>query len=324
MSPALPGRLVAAALCISAVVLALATLPATAVPAAPRPIRASVRAAGQTALPCAAAAARGSHWITLEVGGADRSVLVHLPPSRAGARLPLVLAFHGFGGTAHGMERETGLPALGDASGFIVAFPEARDGRWAVRSGLRELHDLDFVRQTLDYLQSRYCIDPARVYAVGVSNGGSEAVHIACELAERVVAAAFVAGDYRAAEACHPAAPVSVLEIHGVEDPVVPYRGYEPDGGAGAVFGFLSLWTALDHCGTPPIHQRIALHMLQLTWSCDTGTTVSHIKVYDFGHGWPGAHPGPGRLPGPASASTLLWKFFRSLPQRENGRTNPA
>jgi polyhydroxybutyrate depolymerase len=162
------------------------------------------------------------------------------------------------------------------------------------------------------------------VYAVGVSNGGSEAVHVACELADRVVAAAFVAGDYRAAEACHPAAPVSVLEIHGVEDPVVPYRGYEPDGGSGAVFGFLSLWTKLDRCSTPPMHQRIAPHMLQLTWHCETGTSVSHIKVYDFGHGWPGAHPAPGRLPGPASASTLLWMFFTSLPQRDQGRPNAA
>jgi polyhydroxybutyrate depolymerase len=318
MSPQAPGRLAAAALCTSAAALAVATLPANAVP--PQPIRAGIRDAAQVASPCASAANRASHWITLEVGGRDRSILVHLPPSRAGVQLPLLLAFHGFGGSGPGMERETGLSALADARGFIVAFPEARDGRWSVRSGLRERADLDFVHATLDYLESRYCIDRARVYAVGGSNGGSEAVHIACELADRVAAAAFVAGDYRAAEACQPVAPVSVLEIHGVEDPVVPYRGYEPEGGPGAVFGFLSLWTALDRCSTPPVHQRIARHMLQLTWHCETGTSVSHIKIYDFGHGWPGGHPAPGRLPGPTSASTLLWTFFTSLPQRRDER----
>jgi poly(3-hydroxybutyrate) depolymerase len=92
------------------------------------------------------------------------------------------------------------------------------------------------------------------------------------------------------------------------------------------VFGLLSLWTALDRCVAPPTHTRVAPHMLELAWSCATGTRVAHVKVFKFGHAWPGADPPAGRLPGPGSATALLWRFFSTLPSRfgEPGAPSPA
>lgn len=286
----------------------------------------NVAVGAQAPAACAAPQLHGSRQIALRVDGQARTVLLHVPAAAAGARLPLVLAFHGFGGSGPKMERETGLSALANSARFIVAYPNAMGGRWSVHAGARSERDVDFTRATIDYVTMRYCTDASRVYAVGVSNGGSQAVHVVCELSDEIAAATFVAGDYRAAEPCDPIRPVSILEIHGVNDTVVPYRGFDEAGGDGSVFGFLNLWTALDRCPAPPTHTRVATHMLELVWSCATGTRVAHVKVFRFGHGWPGADPPPGRPPGPASATSLLWRFFSTLPNRfgEPGAVRPA
>ena len=286
----------------------------------------SAAVSAQAPAACGAAPPHGSRQIALSVDGQARTVLLHVPAVRAGERLPLVLAFHGFGGSGTEMERETGLSTLANSARFIVAYPIALGGRWSVYAGVRSERDVDLARATIDYVASRYCTDASRVYAVGVSNGGSQAVHVVCELSDEIVAAAFVAGDYRSADPCSPVKPVSILEIHGLDDTVVPYRGFDEAGGAGGVFGFLSLWTALDRCSAPPTHTRVAPHMLELDWSCATGTHVAHVKVFRFGHAWPGADPPAGRLPGPGSATTLLWRFFSTLPTRfgSPGASPPA
>ncbi|HEV2309853.1 MAG TPA: hypothetical protein VGU73_04985, partial [Acidimicrobiia bacterium] len=62
---------------------------------------------------------RGDVAGQLNFGGRVRTYLVHRPPGfRAG--LPVVLAFHGGGGTAAGMARISGLDAVADRHGFVV------------------------------------------------------------------------------------------------------------------------------------------------------------------------------------------------------------
>jgi polyhydroxybutyrate depolymerase len=63
--------------------------------------------------------------VTLTVDGVERRALVHVPPAYDGkAALPVVLMFHGNGGTAESVVKETGWVAKSDAAGFIVVFPE--------------------------------------------------------------------------------------------------------------------------------------------------------------------------------------------------------
>jgi len=71
-------------------------------------------------------AAANLQTVTLMVDGIERRALVHLPPAYDGkVALPVVLMFHGNGGTAESVVKETGWVAKSDAAGFIVVFPEA-------------------------------------------------------------------------------------------------------------------------------------------------------------------------------------------------------
>ena len=250
------------------------------------------------------------------VDGRTLNVLVHVPPGvTAGSHLPLLIALHGFHGDGPAMERGTGFSALADRAHFVAAYPSAPGGQWAIYAGEpRAESDLDFVRTTIDQLSSSLCIDRRRRFVVGVSNGAGEVARVACLLADRLAGVAPVAGDYRSLPACHPPRPISMLEIHGVKDPVVPFGGRSGDH-AGGVPSFVAMWRTLDRCGHAVSRSRSGPHSARLTWRCAGLTQVSQVKLYDAGHVWPGAPP-PGRVPGPESAAGVIWRFFSGLRQR--------
>jgi polyhydroxybutyrate depolymerase len=295
----------------SAVILAAV---AVGSPAASRSIsqRSQRAAAGG---PCAHAPRRGNLYVQLTVDDVPRSAIVHVPrTAHRGARLPLVLAFHGSGRTGSYMARYSTLEALSDTEGFVSVFPSAArpHRRWVLADeDPGGPQDLQLVEQVLDRSEALACVDTSRVYATGVSNGGGMAARLGCELSTRLAAIAPVAGGYSTLDACHPSRPVSVLEIHGTADLVVPYGGKPPDG-AGSVGGFLGQWTSLDGCSGSPSRTGYGPSSVLFRWRpCEGGTEVEHIKIYGGGHDWPGAQPPDGAPTAPISAARAVWSFFR-------------
>ena len=73
---------------------------------------------------------------------------------------------------------------------------------------------------------SKYNIDPGRIYANGLSNGGGMSYLLGCALSDRITAIGGVAGAYAfPLEECHPSRPVPMIAFHGTADPIVPYQG---------------------------------------------------------------------------------------------------
>jgi polyhydroxybutyrate depolymerase len=303
-----PRRCSAAA--AAAVVIAAVALLLGGVPASPGDAAETPTAQGGDCAPPAS----GDTTVRLTVAGEVRSALVHVPPGAAlRTPAPLVIALHGQGGDGPWMAGYTGLSELADREGFIALYPSARPQRrsWALRAG--DAHDdMPFMSLLIDRALAGLCADPARVYVTGVSNGGGFAGRIGCELSDRVAAIAPVAGGYRALAPCRPARPVSVLEIHGTSDPVVPYAGRPPDR-AGSVTRFLLGWRRIDGCPGRAQRRALAAGVAWLGWSgCAEGTRVEHIRLAGVGHTWPGARAADGtRAPGPLWASAAAWRFLR-------------
>jgi len=185
-----------------------------------------------------AAGAGGDRTETIRSGGVERTYHIHLPQAaQSGRTLPLVLVFHGGGGTGMGAARLYGFNQLAEAQGFAVIYPEGRDRRWNDGRGATDgqwlntvlVDDVGFVSALIDHLADTLPIDPRRVYATGMSNGGILSHRLACELSGKIAAIAPVAGTIAAPEAprCALKAPVSVVEFHGTEDRFVPYGGGE-------------------------------------------------------------------------------------------------
>ncbi|HEX2017233.1 MAG TPA: PHB depolymerase family esterase [Solirubrobacteraceae bacterium] len=275
--------------------------------------RAEVRITNPVPKPCTSAAHDPAGDQLFSVNGRVRSLLVHVPAHRPGVRMPLLLALHGFRSDGYQLERYTGLSALADHDGFVVAYPSAPAGEWYPYAGQQDaFNDLAYVAGSLERLDRLACIDDSRRALVGVSNGAGEAARAACDLGARISAVALVSGDYRSLPACRPPRPVSVLELHGTLDRVVPYLG-RPGDHSGSVPKFLASWRRIDRCRSPGVHTRPYRGVERSRWSCARHTQVAQLKVAGMGHDWPGHDPAAGVVPGPGSGAYEVWRFLAPL-----------
>jgi polyhydroxybutyrate depolymerase len=263
-----------------------------------------------SAPPCSARPV-GDFTLNVRAGGLSRTALVHVPAAGAGRRLPVVLAFHGAHGSGEFMSDYSGLSRLADREHFLVVYPTAAGARrfWTLNgSDPKAPDDVGFIAALLRVLPKHTCMDAARVYATGVSNGGGFAARLGCVMSSRIAAIAPVAGGYRSLDPCHPDRPVSVLEIHGTSDPVVPYNGKAPDY-KGSVPRFLANWAALDGCPAPAAPTFVAPGTERFDWApCAGGSEVLHLRLSGVGHTWPGSDDS---RDAPIAAERSVWRFFR-------------
>jgi len=168
------------------------------------------------------------------VDGMMRSYVLHIPPSiTVGVPAPLVVDFHGVGGSGMSQRASSPYPAELDPEGVIMAFPDGARGpagtAWNVGPCcVADVDDVAFARAVVADAQTRACIDASRVYAVGVLTGGGMAHYLACHAADVFAAVAPAAFDLleENVDDCQPSRPVSVISFRGTAaDSRVPYEG---------------------------------------------------------------------------------------------------
>ena len=127
----------------------------------------------------------------------------------------LVICLHGAGFTGDNY-LERWQSRLGDK--YILACPTDRDGAWWTR------HAEDLVIATLQDVQSRYHVDPNRVFLTGMSNGGIGAYLIGAHHATRFAAVVPMAAglDNVLMPFLENFRQTPLYIIHGTEDHVMP------------------------------------------------------------------------------------------------------
>src|SRR4051812_21450711 len=165
----------------------------------------------------------------LMFGGLPRTYQLHVPAGLDHAA-GLVINLHGAGQTGGEQAAVTNYNAVADQHGFVVAYPDGIDFSWADGRGAsipdrQGVDDVGFLVALINHLTHDYGIEPGRVFATGMSAGAFMATRLACERADLVSAIAPMAGTLGAAFPCAPSRPVSVLQMNGTADPVVPFNG---------------------------------------------------------------------------------------------------
>ncbi|MBK6993806.1 MAG: T9SS type A sorting domain-containing protein [Lewinellaceae bacterium] len=178
---------------------------------------------------------------------------------------------------------------------------------------------MGFIRDLLDTLQATYNIDANRVYSTGMSNGGFMSYSLACELNDRIAAIASVTGSMIQSKlnACNPARPVPVMEIHGTADNTVPYTG-SPISTFVSIPTLMAKWVDFNNCNPTPTITQVpntntsdgCTAERQLYTGGDQGSTVEHYKITGGGHTWPGALFNIGVTNQDFNASKEIWRFF--------------
>ncbi|MSQ61480.1 MAG: hypothetical protein EXR43_02730 [Dehalococcoidia bacterium] len=237
----------------------------------------------------------------------DREYLLHVPAGATNGRaLPLVLNFHGRGSNAAIQEKYSALVPHSDRAGFLLLTPEGSGQTHAWAAGATApgtVDDVQFIGALIDQLAAEICLDTARVYAVGFSNGAFMASRLACEADGRIVAFAAVAGLSFPGESCTRRIPV--LGFHAMSDSSVPFergmvRGtYAYPGARDSARN----WAARNGCTAPPAPEK----MNDRTTKEAYGGCVAPVVLY-ITRG--GAHAWPEASSGEIDAAGIIWAFF--------------
>lgn len=257
----------------------------------------------------------GRYEVQITSGGLLRRAVVFVPESVADPA-PLVLVFHGFTRSPEEIEETSGMSALAEEHGFVVAYPAGTGfpRRW-LTSPAQGDQDVVFVRELVGLVSEAVPVDPGRVFAAGMSNGGGMAGRLACDAADLVAAVGPVAAAYPTGN-CAPSQPVAVAAIHGSADPVVPYEGVGEI--LPAVEDVVAGWVERNGCAPDAAAADVAADVSLRSWTgCAANADVVLYRVEGGRHGWPGSgDTSPwGRTTDAVSASALLWEFFATHPR---------
>jgi len=270
------------------------------------------------------------------VGGRERSFFVYEPRNlEPGA--PLLFMFHGGGGDGGQARLGTGneFELLADQYGFVVVYPDGVNRSW---NGCRKLQnaqrdrrgidDITFVDAMIAQEVARHHIDEKRVFAVGHSNGGSLAIRLALERANKFAGIAAVSSNLPAADnmECDPKPkPMPVLIMNGTADPVSPYNG--GTNGRGTALGrTMSTDETVQYFakingveGSPersllPHKSTDSMSVERVAWTAPGKPSVVLYTIRGGGHNFPQPYYRYPRIVGPQTedidAPAAIWDFF--------------
>ena len=219
----------------------------------------------------------GTFSRSIEVDGETREYLIYIPNSYDTIKsVPLLLNFHGFGGSANEFMDDADMRSLAASNSFILVYPQGSslDGfsHWNAcpigGDNKSDADDFGFVEAIINKVSSQYNIDVERIYSAGYSNGGMMAYGLANYRSDLIAAVASVSGAMLdcIGSTSH---PMPVVHLHGTSDGVLPYNGSND---WNSVQSTLEHWINFNNTTTNPTVSTVN----------SEGTTIEHY-VYDQG-----------------------------------------
>jgi polyhydroxybutyrate depolymerase len=236
---------------------------------------------------------------TFEHNGEDREFVLYIPESNDDSTaVPLMVNFHGFGGTIGDYMETADMRSLADEHNFILVYPQGTmlEGYSHWNSGLpggdnkSTADDFGFILALIGHISASYSIDADRIYASGYSNGGFMSYSFACYHSDRFAAIAPVSstmlngfdGD------CAPQRPMPIISLNGTSDDTIPYDGGTV--GYQSIPDVLNYWVEANNISEDPITSSFDDNGTTIEHFLyeggDDGVAVSHYKVNGGYHVW--------------------------------------
>jgi polyhydroxybutyrate depolymerase len=271
---------------------------------------------------------------SIQVDGLERTYHVHLPAmTTPSPGVPLLIMLHGGTGNGSRMEQRSGFSELADREGFIVVYPDGTglvNGRFTWNAydccgyaQRKQVDDVGFISALIDRMIEEFDVDPARVYITGYSNGAMMTFRLACELSDKIAAAAPYAGALNT-DSCGATQPVPILIMNGEEDQNVPVAGgLSPNAGAPSqndrvdqpTSHAVDTWSGIDGCADVPIQPDSEAALISTYGSCLDGAVVEQVLIHDWDHRWPSETNGS-----LIDASDVIWDFVSRFAKPSSGK----
>ncbi len=180
--------------------------------------------------------------------GGARPVQLYVPNGYSDAKpAPLLILLHGYSGSGFIEDLYLNLRASAEKYGLLYAHPDGKvDSRgykyWNATNACCDfdksnVDDSKYLSDLVIEIETRYKVDPKRVYFVGHSNGAFMSYRMACDHADIVAGVMTLAGaTWLDTNKCKPSAPVAILHVHGTADSTILYGGGSSVLSAGGVY----------------------------------------------------------------------------------------
>ena len=191
--------------------------------------------------------------------------------------------------------------------------------------------DIAFFNQMLDQIGTKFSVDPSRIYAAGLSEGGFMSLRVGCALSDRIAAVAALGAAMPKTMICVPTRPVPLVMINGTSDPIVPYGGgteHNRNLSVISVEDSAKAWARIDRCAEKPDKSKLSpqakggMETKVDTYNgCQHDAQVVLYSVKGAGNTWPGgeqyeAEKAIGKTAPDLNGNEVIWSFFvkRTLP----------
>lgn len=279
----------------------------------------------------------------LNVEGNDRVYIAHLPKGyETGEPRPLVMMFHGGGGSANGARSLTQFNDISDQYGPIVIYPHGMetllvpDGQPPQRlwdgffeRNLGDFYDVEFVQAVIAEAIDQYNVDPEKIFISGNSNGGLFVAGLICHLPDLFAGAAvnIATQIFPEVAACSLNPPMPIITSNGTLDLTFPYS-VDRDVTM-SIPAANEVYASRNGCDLNPASSDVTdiapLDGSTVTkiefQNCDAGFPFVHYRINGGGHHWPGAdiNNPVGSLNQDIDWSELQWMFFQNIIDGQSG-----
>ena len=250
-------------------------------------------------------------------------------PNGFTSNAPLVMLLHGYTGNKDNIMNYSKMNDLAEAHGFMVCYPQGtvnentNQTHWNANLTFSSVDDTGFLSELAIAIQEEFETNPKHTFVAGMSNGGFMSYTLACERPDIFKGIASITGTMSGYDwnNCNPQQGMSVMQMSGTQDRVVPWDGSMSTqggwGGAPHIFQVIDLWAEVNECTlTETIDFPNIVTSDNSTASVYKYTTefdnrqVWFYQIDGGGHQWPG-WGGSGNQD--ISASQEIWKFFEKL-----------
>jgi polyhydroxybutyrate depolymerase len=254
---------------------------------------------------------------TFEHNGLTREYILYKPENLS-ANSPLVFVLHGYTSSNLIIMSYSGMNDIADENNFAVCYPQGtRDNfnttHWNAQLAISETDDIDFITELALYLQNEHNFNPQGTFICGMSNGGFMSYTLACERPEVFKAIASVTGTMSGYtwENRSIAQAIPILQMHGIDDVVVPIDGSITTlggwGGAPHVDEVVQYWANLNECNQIDSSKLSDITKVYEYKNGINNNEVWYYKISNWGHVWPTtlsiSETG-------VNASEIIWQFF--------------
>lgn len=230
--------------------------------------------------------------------GAERIVNLYVPQGKVNA---LMIVLHPIYSSGLAMEVITGLDKVADEQGWVLAYANSLHPYWddgRVEAGIPPdfgtVDDTGFIDALAENLSNDYGVDS--VFLVGMGNGGSMALRVACEKADHInaiVAVSVLMWEYQM-NSCNEQAnhkPIKTLFVYGNQDFIYKEDGREIQAALtdeswkiNSASDTLNYWLNFNDCDP---ESETALQSLTIYNQCGDDTVTAFYTVPGGAGNWP-------------------------------------